>query len=196
MDWNSRYSEPGFAYGCDANDFLISLSKEIPIGQCLSLAEGEGRNAVYLAKQNHIVTAVDSSHVGLHKAEQLTIENDVSINTVQCDLKDYIIEKSHYSSIISIFCHVPSTIRKKLHNDVVTGLKPGGIFILEAYTNKQLQYATGGPATSKLTMSLLDLQNELDGLELLIAHEIDRKIIEGKYHTGIGAVVQIMARKI
>ncbi len=195
MDWNSRYSESGFAYGVKANDFLISVSEQLTKGNCLSLAEGEGRNAVYLAKQNHQVTAVDASNVGLLKAKQLATDSNVAINTQVCDLASYQITQTHYDTIISIFCHIPIPIRQKIHNAVVTGLKPGGLFVLEAYTEKQIQYATGGPPTPELTMSLDVLKQELSGLEFLIAQEIDREIHEGKYHIGKGAVVQILARK-
>ncbi|MFV2060984.1 MAG: class I SAM-dependent methyltransferase [Gammaproteobacteria bacterium] len=195
MDWNSRYSESGFAYGIEPNDFLVSVSNEIPLGSCLSLAEGEGRNAVFLAKQGHIVTAVDSSAIGLQKAAQLATDNNVSINTVQCDLNDFNIINNQFDSIISIFCHIPVLTRQRIHKNVVAGLKPGGFFVLEAYTQKQISYGTGGPPTPELTMSLVDLKKELRGMEFLIAQEIDRKVIEGKYHTGTGAVVQVLARK-
>ena len=195
MDWNTRYSESGFAYGIDPNDFLVSVSSKLPIGNCLSLAEGEGRNAVYLAKKGHKVTAVDSSDVGLLKADKLAQSNNVSLNTIHCDLHDYKIPKSQFDSIISIFCHVPVVTRKQIHKDVVSGLKPGGIFVLEAYTAKQIALGTGGPPSPELTMDVEELKKELDGLEFLIAQEIKREIIEGKYHTGIGAVVQLVARK-
>lgn len=195
MDWNSRYSESGYAYGVAANDFLVSVSKQLTIGNCLSLAEGEGRNATYLAKLAHQVTAVDCSDVGLLKAKQLATDNNVSIDTQVCDLASYQIAAANYDSIISIFCHIPIPIRQKIHKAVVAGLKPRGLFVLEAYTEKQIQYATGGPPTPELTMSLAVLKQELSGLEFLIAQEIDREIFEGKYHTGKGAVVQVLARK-
>jgi len=195
MDWNTRYSDSDFVYGINANDFLVSVSEKLNIGECLTLAEGEGRNAIYLAKNNHQVTAVDASDVGLQKANLLADKNKVAINTILCDLSDYNIKENHYDSIISIFCHIPVSIRQNIHKQVVSGLKPGGLFVLEAYTAKQLQYGTGGPPNSDLMMSLKELKQELAGLEFLIAQEIDREINEGKYHNGQGAVVQILARK-
>jgi SAM-dependent methyltransferase len=195
MDWDNRYSEPGFAYGLKPNDFLVSVSKQLTVGQCLSLAEGEGRNAVFLAKNNHDVIAVDASEVGLQKTKQLANDNNVTIKTIHCDLQNYVLPKLQFNTIVSIFCHTPEIIRQKLHKGVVAGLKQGGLFVLEAYTKKQLHYGTGGPPTAELTMSLDKLKNELQGLEFLIAHEIERDVIEGKYHTGTGAVVQILARK-
>ncbi len=195
MDWNTRYSETGFAYGTNANTFLTSISQQLTPGNCLSLAEGEGRNAVFLAKQGHTVTAVDSSNVGLQKANQLALEQNVSIKTLHSDLNEYSILNNSFDTIISIFCHIPVAVRQKIHHEVVTGLKPGGIFVLEAYTREQVKLGTGGPPSTELMMSLEVLQQELEGLEFTIAQEIKREVLEGKYHTGEGAVVQILARK-
>ncbi len=195
MDWNTRYSESGFAYGTNANTFLDSVSQQLIPGDCLSLAEGEGRNAVYLAKHGHTVTAVDASDVGLQKANKLAVEHNVSIKTIHSDLNEYSIPENSFDTIISIFCHIPVGIRQKIHREVITGLKPDGLFVLEAYTNEQIQLGTGGPPTTELLMNLKSLQQELEGLEFIIAQEIKRDVVEGKYHTGEGAVVQVLARK-
>jgi 2-polyprenyl-3-methyl-5-hydroxy-6-metoxy-1,4-benzoquinol methylase len=80
MNWDDRYSEPGFAYGTAPNDFLLSVADRIPKGKILSLAEGEGRNAVYLASRGYEVTGVDGSKVGLGKAERLARAQGVSIS--------------------------------------------------------------------------------------------------------------------
>jgi SAM-dependent methyltransferase len=91
--WNERYSKPGFAYGKEPNDFLASESKKIPRGKVLCLAEGEGRNAVFLAQQGYQVTAVDQSSVGLEKTRILAMEKGVEVRTVEADLQDFEIEK-------------------------------------------------------------------------------------------------------
>jgi hypothetical protein len=108
------------------------------------------------------------------------------------DLAEFAIEREHWDGIMSIFCHVPPTLRARLHAAIVTGLKPGGVFILEAYTPAQLEYRTGGPPTRELMMSLSELQNELDGLDLVHARELERNVHEGRGHTGLSAVVQIV----
>jgi SAM-dependent methyltransferase len=167
----------------------------MPPGDVLCLAEGEGRNAVFLARRGHRVLAVDSSAVGLAKAAQLAEEHGVRIETLTADLADFVIEPGCWDAIVSIFCHVPPSIRRTLHRQVVAGLRPGGLFVLEAYTPAQLELRTGGPPTVELLMTLADLREELAGLEFLQAREIERDVVEGRLHTGRGAVVQIVARK-
>jgi SAM-dependent methyltransferase len=193
--WNERYSEPGFAYGTQPNDFLASVVNLIPPGRVLSLAEGEGRNAIYLAERGYEVVAVDSSTVGMEKANRLAAEHKVKINTIVADLTDYQIKPASWSGIVSIFCHMPPVVRAALHRDVVAALKPGGVFVLEAYTPAQLKHGTGGPAKAELLMSLDQLKAELAGLKFVHAIERVRDVIEGKYHTGRAAVVQLVGVK-
>jgi len=193
--WDERFSEPGFAYGTDPNGFLSSVAERIPKGHVLSLAEGEGRNAVYLAGLGHEVTAVDTSSVGLAKAEGLARERGVSITTVNADLAEFVIEPGFWQGIVSIYCHLPLPIRTALHRRCVAGLAPGGVFILEGFTPRQLEHGTGGPKNIELLMEPKALRDELNGLELEIAHEIERPVAAGKYHDGTAAVVQILAAK-
>jgi SAM-dependent methyltransferase len=195
MQWDERYSEPGYAYGTEPNDYLVDMAKDIPQGKVLSLAEGEGRNAIFLAQLGCDVTAVDSSAVGMHKAQELAYDKNLAIQTVVMDLKDYDPGIEQWDAVVSIFCHMPPVQRAELHHRVIRALKPGGVFILEAYIPRQLEFATGGPGAAELMMSLASLQQELQGLELEVAHEIERDVHEGKYHHGRAAVVQILARK-
>jgi len=195
MDWDERYSEPGYAYGETPNDYLVSMVDEIKGKQVLSLAEGEGRNAVYLASKGFDVTAVDSSVVGLMKANELADRKQVGISTEQADLASYEPGIERWDAIISIFCHLPDVIRKQLHLKVIKALRPGGVLILEAYIPKQLEFSTGGPASAGLMMTLDKVTQELQGMELALAQEIERDVIEGKYHNGRAAVLQILARK-
>jgi SAM-dependent methyltransferase len=193
--WDERYSEQGFAYGTEPNAFLVSVIEQVPRGEVLCLCEGEGRNGVYLAKQGCRVTAVDASAVGMKKAQQLATQQDVSVHTIVSDLEHFVIEENRWDAIVSIFCHVPAALRARVHQQCVAGLKPGGVLVLEAYTPKQLEYKTGGPAHTDMTMNLQALHEELKGLRFSHAYEIDRDVIEGKYHTGKGAVVQRVGHK-
>ena len=193
--WDERYDTEEFVYGREPNAFLAGVSGMIPPGDVLCLAEGEGRNAVFLAKRGHRVLAVDSSAVGLAKAARLAEESGVRIETVTADLADFVIEPGRWDAIVSIFCHVPPAIRRALHRQVVVGLRPGGLFVLEGYTPAQLALGTGGPPTAELMMTLVELRDELTGLEFLQAGELERDVVEGRLHTGRGAVVQIVARK-
>ncbi|MGA7277862.1 MAG: class I SAM-dependent methyltransferase [Desulfocapsaceae bacterium] len=194
--WDQRYREPGFAYGTEPNDFLVaSLPLFKPGSGVLCLAEGEGRNGVYLAQHGHQVTAVDSSAVGLEKAQQLCRSRGVSLKTVQADLASFMIPPDGYDAIVSIFCHLPGPLRKDLHRRVQDGLRPGGLFLLEGYAKGQLERGTGGPQNKELLLDLEDVKNELAGLHLARATELEREIHEGSYHNGIGAVIQIVGLK-
>jgi len=193
--WNERYSDVDYVYGKLPNEYLANVIDKLPRGKVLCLAEGEGRNAVFLAENGFSVTAVDSSDVGLKKAEKLASERNVNIKTVHADLADFRIDREGYDVVVSIFCHVPPVTRKALHKQVVDGLRPGGFLVLEAYTPEQLQYKTGGPPTKDPMMTLKELKDEFSGLQFIHGEELVRKVVEGKYHTGKGAVVQVLARK-
>ncbi len=193
--WDERYSAPEYAYGKTPNQFLAANFQHIPKGEVLSLAEGEGRNAVFLAKQGYSVTAVDSSLVGLQKAKKLAAENGVEINFIHADLADYDFGENRWDGIISIFCPLPSVLRQEVHKKVVAGLKYQSVFLLEAYTPHQLKYGTGGGSSPDLMMSQADLSMELEGLSFSHLVELEREVIEGIYHTGLSAVVQAIAYK-
>lgn len=193
--WNERYSSEEYAYGKNPNNFLKENYDTIPKGKILSLAEGEGRNAVFLAKQGYSVTAVDSSQVGLRKAQELAEENGVTIELICADLTDFDIGTNRWDGIVSIFCPLPSALRKKLHEKVITGLKPNGVFLIEAYTPDQLKHGTGGGNSADLMTSKESLSLELDGLKFSHLTELERDVVEGIYHTGLASVVQAIASK-
>ena len=192
--WDERYSEPGYAYGSEPNDFLAAEAARIaPGGKVLCLAEGEGRNAVWLAGRGFAVTAVDQSKVGLAKAAALAAERGVSITTVQADLSVYEIEPGAWDAIVSIWGHLPLHLRQVVHKKVEHGLKPGGVFIIEAYTPAQLALGTGGPRDVGMLLNLALLGEELAELEVVVGVEKEREVKEGKYHQGKSAVVQFAA---
>jgi len=193
--WDQRYGAPGYAYGTAPNDFLVAVAGQIPPGRVLSLGEGEGRNAVFLAARGHEVVAVDQSEVGLAKALRLAAERGVCIETVRADLGSFAIRPEAWAGIVSVFCHLPKAIRQPLHAAIVCGLQPGGVFVLEAYTHAQLGRGTGGPKVPELLLSLAELRADLAGLDLVHGVEREREIREGSHHDGVGAVVQIVARK-
>ena len=195
MNWDERYSEPGFAYGTAPNEFLLSVVGRIPKGKILSLAEGEGRNAVYLASLGYEVTGVDGSAVGLGKAVELATQRGVTITTVHADLATFTIEPAQWDGIIACYCHLPSAIRIPLHQAAVKGLKPGGVFVLEAFSKEQLAYGTGGPQSLDMLMSLDELKRELAGLDFIHAVQVEREVLEGARHTGMASVVQVLGVK-
>jgi SAM-dependent methyltransferase len=193
--WDDRYAEPGFAYGDEPNDFLAAVAGHIPPGPVLTLGEGEGRNAVFLAGLWHAVHAVDQSAVGLDKARRRAEERGLTLQTQQADLRDFPIKPGQWAGIVSIFCHLPPDIRVPLHAAIVQGLRSGGVFILEAYTPAQIGRGTGGPSAPEMLLTLDTLTRELAGLEFVHALELDREVREGAYHTGVANVVQLVARR-
>jgi len=194
--WEERYGAEEYAYGKKPNDFLHQYVSKLPQGRVLCLAEGEGRNAVYLAKQGYDVVAVDSSIAGMQKAQKLADENNVTIKTIVSDLAEFDFEIGGFDAVVSIFCHLPVPLRQQIHNQVVKSLRPGGTFLLEAYTPDQLKYKTGGPPVAELTVRKDELLKEVADLEVMYCYELVRDVTEGIYHTGKGAVVQLIARKL
>ncbi len=194
--WDSRYAEPGWAFGTEPNDFLREQAHRLPAGgRVLCLAEGEGRNAVWLAARGWDVTGVDQSSVGLAKAQQLARERGVRITTVVADLAGFDLGRACWDGIVSIFAHVPLDVRRALHARIHDALAPGGVLLLEAYTPQQASRGTGGPKDPSRFMTLAALEQELRGLECLHAAELEREVIEGRYHTGRAQVVQWIARQ-
>ena len=193
--WDERYSQPGFAFGTDPNDFLAAVAGNIPPDPVLSLGEGEGRNSAYLAGLGHRVLAVDQSEVGLAKAKRLAADRGQSIETACADLEHFTIEPGAWAGIVSIFCHLPRRIRVPLYATAVRGLQPGGVFVLEAYTPSQIGRGTGGPKDPDMLPTLADLTLELPGLDFVHARELEREVREGAYHTGLASVVQVLARR-
>ena len=194
--WNERYREAGFAYGTEPNDFLVASAPLLPpASNILCLGEGEGRNSVYLAAQGHRVTAVDAAAVGLAKVRRLARERQVAVETIEADLTNFQIDGLSHQAIISIFCHLPPDTRRQLHRRVCSGLAPGGVFVLEGYSKRQFERTTGGPRAIDLLLDLEEVKQELGGLKITHAVEIEREIHEGRYHNGLGCVVQIIGTR-
>lgn len=192
--WNHRYGLPGWAYGTEPNDFLREAAPLLE-GPVLCLGEGEGRNAVFLAQRGLAVTAIDLSPKALEKAQQLAAERGARITTQEADLADYDLGDQKWGAIISIWCHLPPWLRERVHRAVATALKPGGRFVLEAYTPAQLAFDTGGPKSADLLYAPKDLRADLAALELERFTEQEREVQEGTWHRGRSAVVQLIARR-
>ncbi|MDO6563199.1 class I SAM-dependent methyltransferase [Amphritea sp. 1_MG-2023] len=194
--WDQRYQNENFVYGTAPNDFLAEQAYRIPQGSVLCLAEGEGRNAVYLAQKGYQVHAIDLSPVGRDKAMSLALKTGTHIRYDIGDLAHLEIAPNKWNAIVSIFAHTPSALRREIHQKVVSGLQPGGVFILEAFSPQQLSCSGfGGPQNPDMLMSLQHLKQELAELKLLVSRECLRPINEGELHRGECSVVQLVGIK-
>lgn len=194
IDWDARYSEEEYIYGVEPNAFLAEYAGRLN-GPILSLAEGEGRNAVFLAGLGHAVHCVDGSAVALVKAERLAKSKGVTITTEVVDLAHYVPPSDHFGSVISISAHLPSSIRHRLYPLVDACLKARGTLLLESYSLHQLQRNTGGPKDLDLLMSIEKIQAEFPHLEPIRLCEVEREVVEGKLHTGMASVIQFIGMK-
>ncbi|MDN0083182.1 class I SAM-dependent methyltransferase [Crenobacter sp. SG2305] len=194
--WNPKFSASDYVYGTDPNDFLRQHSHKLPAGGAvLSLGEGEGRNAVYLAEQGFTVTALDAATAGLIKVSKLAERRAVSVKTLHADLNQYKIAPGIWHGIVSVFCHLPAELRARVLREAVAGLVPGGMLLMEGYTPRQLAFGSGGPKDIDLLLEPDAIRAELEGLELLHFAEVQRIVQEGRLHTGMAAVLQVVARK-
>jgi SAM-dependent methyltransferase len=193
--WDERYSREEFIYGTEPNEFLAAQVGVIAPGPVLDIGCGEGRNAVFLAERGYEVTAVDQSPIGLRKAERLAAERGVRITTMQADLSEFAIRPGHWAGIVSIFCHLPTSVRRSLYPSLVRGLRPGGVVLMEAYAPAQIGRQTGGPSDPDRMMTLDRLREEMVGLEWVLGEEKEREVREGAFHTGVGSVVQFIGRR-
>ncbi|WP_040229083.1 class I SAM-dependent methyltransferase [Bhargavaea cecembensis] len=194
--WDERFSEEEYVYGTEPNEFIRTMSRLIPPhSKVAALAEGEGRNAVYLAEAGHSVTAFDQSTVGLQKAVGLAEKRGVQIETKEADLIKDRIPADSFDAAILVFGHVPKESQESFFFNLIGSVKNGGIILFEVYSEEQLRYGTGGPG------NLESLYDPADILRWIRPHDVvhfyygeaDRS--EGSRHTGTGHVIQGAIRK-
>jgi SAM-dependent methyltransferase len=193
--WDERFGAAELPYGTEPNDFVVEQAAGLAPGRVLCIAEGYGRNAIWLAAQGYAVTAIEQSGVAIARGRELAAARGVSVTFVQGDLAQAALGEGEWQGIVSIFAHLPPALRRDVHARVVRALAPGGRFILEAYSPAQLGHRTGGPRDVTLLMTREALVTELAGLDLLVAQEIEREVNEGVLHQGMAAVVQVVGRK-
>jgi len=188
--WDERYAAPGLAYGSSPNRWLEARVGDIrPGGRVLSLGEGEGRNAVWLAEHGFSVDAVDSSAVGLEKARELAARRGVGIRTRVEDLAAYRPEPGAYDALVLVFVHLPPTIRTLVHAAGARAVKPGGVVVIEAFTPLQLGRPSGGPRQADLLYNITTLRSDFPGIDWQVLEEAEIELDEGPFHHGTAAVV-------
>ncbi|MDQ8208766.1 class I SAM-dependent methyltransferase [Coraliomargarita sp. SDUM461003] len=196
--WDERYNKFEYIYGINPNDFLAEVAPTIaqPKGKrALCLADGEGRNGVYLAKLGFDVTSVDLSIVGLRKAQKLAKSEQQKLTTIHADLANFDLGIERYDLIVSIFAHFPEDLRKKIHKQIPPALRPGGSLILEAYTPANVGRGVGGPPTIETAYSSKTLTEDFKQLLIQRIEEREREIHEGSIHKGLSAIIQLLAHR-
>jgi len=195
--WNDRFSESGYAYGIEPNQFLKEVLQNLIPGKILFPAEGEGRNAVYAASLGWEVDAVDFCSAGKIKAEKLAAENKVKINYMLENLSDYAPLPNHYDVIAIIYMHLDDKVlQSSLHKKAIKALKHGGKIIFEAFEKEQIKYNSGGPKNEELLFSLEDIVDDFIDLDFEILSKETINLDEGKYHQGTASVVRFVGLKI
>lgn len=198
--WDGRYKGEDFAYGRTPNDFLKEKVNTNVAGEgkrALCIADGEGRNGMYLLSLGYSVTSMDFSPVGMQKMRKWAEEEGVSdrLTTQVCDLETYDFEENAYDVIASIYCHTPVPLRKQIHARLASTLKPGGIFVQEVYHPNNIGRGTGGPQAVDLCQTPDDIRDELVGLEIILLQDLEREVNEGHLHKGLAAVTQLVAKR-
>lgn len=196
--WGQRYAAPGYAYGTEPNAFLVQHLPVLPQGaRVLCLADGEGRNGVWLAQQGHQVTSLDIAPEGCTKARVLAQERQVALTVLAADVTQHDLGDAAWDAIVSIFLHLPPGARRRLHQSVCRALRPGGFFLWEAYAPAQLGQPTGGPQTAALLPPLADVVQDFSDAPCAIRHQWTgwREVHEGALHSGQGAVTQLIVQK-
>ncbi len=197
--WSARYRDAGddYLFGTVPNRFLAEQEALFQPGmQVLSVADGEGRNSVWLAELGCSVTATEISAVALGKAQKLAHGRHVSVDFVQADLLSWNWPQATYDAIVGIFIQfVGPRERESLFAAMKQALKPGGVLLLQGYTPKQLEYRTGGPSAVENLYTAELLRQAFGAWEIVVLKEHEAEISEGNAHVGRSALIDLVVRK-
>jgi SAM-dependent methyltransferase len=195
--WNNRFSKEGYVFGTEANEWLRRHATVLKAeSRVLCVADGEGRNSVWLAKQGHHVEAFDISEVGVAKAKRLAQECHVCVNFAVAGCDDFAWPQNHYDGVAAIFVQFADPeIRTRLFENMVRSLKLGGSLLLLGYTPKQLDYATGGPSVLSHLYTPEMLREAFGDLDIQSLDEYETTLAEGEGHRGKSAVIGLIATR-
>ncbi len=200
--WDNRYAAETYAYGTEPNVFYKdALEKYVTEGSILLPAEGEGRNAVYAAKQGLDVTAFDSSNEAKKKALKLAEKEKVIIHYEVGDFFHLNLINQKYDATALIYAHFPPVLRSAYHEKIASLIKPGGYIILEGFSQSNLPYREanpqiGGPDKIEMLFSTDMIQNDFPDFKIMLLEDIEVKLDEGLYHRGVGKVIHFIGQKI
>ena len=195
--WETRYAKPDYEFGTAPNEFLESCKALLPkSGRALSVADGESRNGVWLAEQGLAVTAIDFSPTAQNKARALAAERKVSLEIIQTDVHAWTYPEAGFDVVVEIFAQFSTPAERAVKwAGMRRALKSGGLLILQGYTPKQLDYATGGPKQIEHLYTRSLLQGTFGDFRDVKITEEERVLHEGAAHSGMSAVIGLTGRK-
>ena len=195
--WDERYAGGEYFFGTHPNAFMLSQHHLLKPGMsCLAVADGEGRNGVWLVEQGLKVLSVDSSAVAASKADTLAQQKGVKLDFEVADMLNWEWGENRYDVVVAIFIQFATpTQRADIFANIEKCLKPGGFLLLQGYTPRQLDYKTGGPSVAENMYTEPLLRKELADMEIVHLHEHDAEINEGSGHKGMSALIDLVAKK-
>lgn len=195
--WNKRFEPAAYLFGTEPNVYLQSQARHLPrSGRVLCVADGEGRNSVWLARQGLDVDAFDISPVGVAKARTLARDAGVQVRYAVADCDRIAWPRDCYDVVAAIFVQFADPqMRARMFANIVRTLKPGGLLILQGYTPKQLEYKTGGPPILANLYTEAMLREAFAELDLVELRMYEDDLAEGEHHLGRSALVGMVARK-
>lgn len=195
--WNRRFANAGYIFGSLPNEYLRDRADQIVAGgRVLCVADGEGRNSVWLARRGMHVDAFDIAEVGVEKARKLAADAGVAVHydVADCDSWRWPVET--YDAVVAIFIQFADPpMRERLFAHMIAALKPGGRLVLQGYTPKQLEYKTGGPPILSHLYTADMLREAFAALEIIELKEYVADLTEGSQHAGRSALIGMIARK-
>jgi cyclopropane fatty-acyl-phospholipid synthase-like methyltransferase len=195
--WNSRFEGEAFHFGTEPNAWLAEHEALFRPGQrALCVADGEGRNSVWLARRGLEVDAFDIAEVGVAKARRFAAEQGVSVNYAISDCDTYAWAQEHYDSVVAIFVQFADpAMRERLFANMKGSLKPGGVLVLQGYTSKQLEYRTGGPRIASHLYTVELLRKAFADMTIIELRKYEATLAEGTGHRGRSALAGLVARR-
>lgn len=195
--WNNRFADDAYIFGTKPNAFLAANTELLVAGQkALAIADGEGRNGVFLAEQGLEVHSVDFSANALAKAQKLASERGVKIETEQIDIYDHDFDAAAYDLVAAIFIQFsPPEKRQLVFDKIKQALKPGGVLILQGYRPEQVALGTGGPPHVANMYTEEILRDAFQDMDIDYLESYDQEVDEGPGHRGMSALIAMIARK-
>jgi cyclopropane fatty-acyl-phospholipid synthase-like methyltransferase len=195
--WGERFAGDDYWFGTEPNAFLAAQAHRLKPGMtALAIADGEGRNGVFLARQGLDVTSVDLVPQGVEKAKRLAARYGVSINAVCADLESWDWGPPRFDLVVGIFFQFAEPrFREALFHQMEDVLKPGGLLMIEGYRPEQIAYGTGGPRQVENLYTAAMLRAAFADMDILLLEEYDAEIHEGSRHHGMSALIDVVARK-